>query len=144
VGATGHDTKAIDVGAARDLASKLVEAYSACRDTGEVFAPDCLFDVNIPMWRFQIRGAGEFFSWLRGYSPTGYRLSPARVVPSVSGFVVEVEGDYELRGEPTYFRNLLLCEVGDGRVRDLTFFCTGDWDPATRARHSAEVTLIRP
>jgi hypothetical protein len=41
-------------------------------------------------------------------------------------------------------RKIVLCEVRDGRISELTIYCSGDWDEELRARHAAEATLLRP
>jgi hypothetical protein len=33
--------------------------------------------------------------------------------------------------------------VTDGAIAELTVYCTGDWDQARQAEHTAAVTLIR-
>lgn len=126
------------------LAEALIRAYERCRGGRALFTPDALFDINVPTWRFQVRGSDAFFDWLRRYAPEGYRLTLLRAAPTASGFVAEVEGEYAHHGEDLYFRNLLLCEVSDGRIAELTFYCTGDWDAETRARQRHEAPMIRP
>ena len=136
-------TAGIDHQEALRLADRLASVYATYQGTEQVFTPDVLFDVNVPTWRFQVQGADAFFSWLRGHSPDGYGITLARTVPTGSGFVAEVEGEYRPHGVDLYFRNLLLCEVRDGRISEVVFFCTGDWDPGTRARQAAEAPMIR-
>ena len=109
----------------------------------EIFAPDAFFDVNVPTWRFQVRGVERFVGWLQGYAPHGYRIVVVRDLPTSTGFVLEVEGEYEHHGEPLFFRNLYVCDVADDRITDVSFWCTGDWDPETRARHDAEAVMHR-
>ncbi len=126
------------------LADKLVHVYASYEGADEVFAPDALFDVNVPSWRFQLEGPEAFFSWLRGHSPDGYAITLVAVTPTRSGFVAEVEGEYRPGDENLYFRNLILCHVEAERIIEVVFFCTGDWDPQTRARQAAEAPMIRP
>ena len=109
----------------------------------EIFAPDALFDINVPTWRFQLRGVQRFVGWLQGYDPRGYRITVTRELPTDTGFVLEIEGEYEHHGMPLFFRNLYVCDVADGRITDVSFWCTGDWDPETRARYDAEAPRIR-
>jgi len=124
------------------LADRLATVYATYQGAEEVFAPDALFDVNVPTWRFQVEGPEAFFSWLKGYSPDGYGIRIVRATPTASGFVVELEGEYSPHGHDLYFRNLLLCEVRDGRITELVFYCTGDWDAETRARQLAEAPMV--
>lgn len=109
----------------------------------EIFAADAFFDVNVPTWRFQVRGVERFVGWLQSYAPNGYRITVTRELPTATGFVLEIEGEYEHHGVPLFFRNLYICDVTDGLISDVSFWCTGDWDPETRARHDAEASRIR-
>ncbi|HEX2063124.1 MAG TPA: hypothetical protein VHE80_01745 [Acidimicrobiales bacterium] len=142
-GSATTTTAGVDHEDALRLADRLASVYATYQGTEEVFTPDVLFDVNVPAWRFQVQGADAFFSWLRGHSPEGYGITLVRAVPTSSGFVAEVEGEYRPHGVDLYFRNLLLCEVEDDRISEVVFFCTGDWDPGTRARQAAEAPMVR-
>lgn len=138
-------SKGSTVETTRDLmamADGFATAYATYRDAEGLFAPDVLFDINVPGWRFQVEGAGAFFDWLRGHSPDGYGIRIVRAAPTATGFVVEVEGEYAPHGEELYFRNLIACHVRDGRIAEVVYYCTGDWDPPTRARWLAEPPML--
>ena len=138
-------TKGSTVETTRDLmalADRFATAYATYRGADAVFAPNVLFDINVPGWRFQVSGADAFFSWLQGHSPDGYGIRIARTTPTASGFVVEVEGEYAPHGHGLFFRNLIECEVRAGRISEVVYFCTGDWDPDTRARWLAEPPMV--
>ena len=109
----------------------------------QIFAPDAFFDINVPTWRFQVRGVERFAGWLQGCAPHGYTITVVRELATASGFVLEIEGDYEHHGVPLFFRNLYVCDVADGLITDVSFWCTGDWDPETRAQHAAEAPMLR-
>ena len=127
------------------LAKGLVGVLETYSGTDEVFEPDAFFDINVPTWRFQMEGPQTLIGWLREYCPDGYRIAAKSPIPTATGFVLEVEGDYaDPEGNPLFFRNLYVCKVQDGRITELTFWCTGDWDVETREHHRAEVQLIRP
>jgi hypothetical protein len=126
-----------------ELADRLADVYATYRGADELFAPNAFFDLNVPSWRLQLGGAEAFTSWLRGHSPEGYAITLLQVVPTASGFAAELEGEYTPGGDDRYFRNLVLCEVADGRITEVTFYCTGDWDAETRARQAAEALMIR-
>lgn len=125
------------------LAEGLVRAYSRYNDSDRVFAAHVLFDINVPTWRFQVQGAEAFFAWLKEHSPQGYDIRLLRSVTTASGFVAEIEGEYN-PSNGLYFRNLLLCQVEQDRITELVFYCTGDWDPETKARQASEAPMIRP
>jgi hypothetical protein len=65
-----------------------------------------------------------------------------RTVPTASGFVTErsrEDGGADITG-----RKIVLCTVRDGRVSELTIYCSGDWDEELRARHAAKARILRP
>jgi hypothetical protein len=62
----------------------------------------------------------------------------------VNGFVAEFVGRHEEAGEAMTDRKILLCEVVQGRITDLTIYCSGDWDAELRGRHAAEAPVLRP
>lgn len=122
-----------------DRLADLLRSYEGA----EVFAPDAVFDINVPIWRFQVTGVERFLRWLQGYAPHGYLINVQRVLPTATGFAIELEGEYEHHGIPLFFRNLYVAEVSAGQINALSFWCTGDWDPDTRARQAAEAPMVR-
>ena len=84
--------------------------------------------------------------WLKGYSPDGAdEVTVVRTIPTVTGFVTEFVGRHdEDGGKEMTDRKIVLCEVRDGRIAELTIYCSGDWDAELRARHAAETPLLRP
>ena len=44
----------------------------------------------------------------------------------------------------TAAREMARADISDDGITELSVYCTGDWDTATRAEHAAAVTLIRP
>ena len=67
-----------------------------------------------------------------------------RTIPTVTGFVTEFVGRHQENGEEMTDRKILLCEVRDGRIAELTVYCSGDWDAELRARHAAETQRSAP
>ena len=63
-----------------------------------------------------------------------------RAVPTATGFVMEHEETHA----GVVARRLILCEVRDGRITDVTVYCNGGWDDELRARHAAEAPMLRP
>jgi hypothetical protein len=126
---------------------RLSAALNRCFQTHEpepdVFAPDVLFDVYPPFWRFQIRGPDAYAAQLRAIAdgPSSSRM--LRVVPTATGFVME--NDEGRHGAtPLVARHLWLCEVRDGRITEAVGYCNGGWDDELRARHAAEAPMLRP
>ena len=127
----------------QELSERLADVFRTA-DAGEVFTDDLFLDGHPPFWRFQLEGRDTFASWLQGYSPDGADITVIRTIPTVSGFVTEMVGEHLEGGAVMTDRKILLCDVHDGRISELTIFCSGDWDEELRTRHAAETTLLRP
>ena len=131
--------------ATRDLATveRLATALNRCFETFtadvDTFTADAFFDLLPPFWRFQLKGPEAFLAQLRTIARGVSTARILRVVPTVSGFVLEHE---ETRGDEVA-RRLLLCEVRDGRIAEVVVYCNGEWDAALRARHAAEAPMLR-
>lgn len=129
--------------AAQELSERLADVFRT-GTAGDVLAEDVFLDGHPPLWRFQLQGRDDFQAWLSGYSPDGADTTVVRTVPTVSGFVTEMTGRHLEDGEEMTDRKILLCEVRDGQIAQLTVYCSGDWDAELRARHAAEVLILRP
>lgn len=126
---------------------RLVEGMVHVLETGEgaaeVFAPDAVFDLNVPAWRFQVRGAAAFDEWWHQEVQHRGRVTVGRSAATSSGFVLEVSIEFEFERQELYARQLILADVSDGRVTNVVLYCTGDWDAGTRARQAVEAPMIR-
>jgi hypothetical protein len=126
---------------------RLSEAFRRCIATYEVddrtFAPDVLFDIYPPFWRFQIQGPAALLDNLRSISEVPGDVTVLRTVRTASGFVTEHE-ETTSGPEVMVVRHLWLCEVRDGRIVEAVGYCNGPWDAELRARHAAEAPMIRP
>ena len=111
----------------------------------EVYRPDVLLDVNVPFWRFQLKGADAAVTWFKQTSGRfrGYRVPWTRATASDELLVIE----WELRTDGDDGENLCrevdLLRLDDGHVTEHVIFCTGMWDAATVARQRAEAPIIR-
>lgn len=141
--ATIEQARAIDRATAERLSEGVAAAFRTGR-TGDVFTEDLFLDGHPPYWRFQLQGIEAFAGWLRGYVADGGEASVVRAIPTESGFVSELVGRHGSDGEEMTDRKIVLCEVRDGRVSEMTVYCSGDWDAELRARHAAEAPMIRP
>jgi hypothetical protein len=105
---------------------------------------DLFLDGHPPMWRFQLQGLDALSAWLRGYSPGGVDTTAVRAVPTDTGFVTELTGRHEEDGVLMTDRKILVCDVRNGRISELTIYCSGDWGPeltrSRRGRDSAATT----
>ncbi|HEY2298927.1 MAG TPA: hypothetical protein VGL39_09430 [Jatrophihabitantaceae bacterium] len=137
-------TTMIDTDTARLLAGQLIEFL----ETGEVadglFAPDVFCDFTPPEWRLQAQGLGGTVAIRKAGHPSKGRVPQARLDVTERGFVLEVEEIWDGDDGEWYCRELIRADVTDSSVSAISVYCTGDWSPAQRARHSAEVTLLRP
>ncbi len=111
-----------------------------------VFRSDVFFDLNMPVWRFQLQGREAWESQLRKLAEGGgeVRVDVVRTVSTVSGFVTEHEEFQNVDGQELSARRLWLCEVRDGLISDVVGYCSGKWDEELRARHAIEAPMLRP
>ena len=140
---TTYESTAIDDATAQELSERLADVFRTA-DNFDVFTDDVFLDGHPPQWRFQLQGRDVFAAWLKDYSPRGHETTVARTVPTATGFVTEMLGRFVEDGEEMTDRKIILCAVRDGRVSEMTIYCSGDWGSELRARHAAETTLIRP
>ncbi len=135
----------LDQMTADELADEFHRCFSTFEARVDLFAPDTLFDLLPPYWRFQIEGSNEAFcSQLRSISEGSVEVEVVRTLPTSSGFVTEhVETQHTPDGD-VVARRLHLCEVRDGQICAVTTYCNGGWDEELRARHAAEAPMPRP
>jgi ketosteroid isomerase-like protein len=133
----------LDDAVAQELSERLADVFRTAQAT-DVLADDVFLDGNPPEWRFQLQGRDAFDAWIKSFMPDGADTTVVRTIPTVTGFVTEFTGRHDEDGGEITDRKILLAEVRDGRVAELTVYCSGDWDADLRARHAAETQLIRP
>ena len=140
---TATNTAPTDDATAQELSERLADVFRTGK-ASEVLADDLFLDGHPPLWRFQLQGRDAFAAWLAGYSPAGAETTVVRTIPTATGFVTEFLGRHDEDGEEMTDRKILLCEVRDGQISELTVYCSGDWDAELRARHAAEAPILRP
>ena len=133
----------LDDAVAEELSERLADVFRTAQAT-DVLADDVFLDGNPPEWRFQLQGRDTFDAWIKSFMPHGADTTVVRTIPTVTGFVTEFTGRHDEDGREITDRKILLAEVRDGRIAELTVYCSGDWDADLRARHAAETQLIRP
>lgn len=134
---------AFDDAVAQELSERLADVFRTAQ-AADVLADDVFLDGNPPEWRFQLQGRDTFDTWIKSFMPNGADTTVVRTIPTVTGFVAEFTGRHDEDGREITDRKILLAEVRDGRIAELTVYCSGDWDADLRARHTAETHLIRP
>jgi hypothetical protein len=130
----------VDPATVKRLSTALNRCFETFDAGQDVFAEDAFFDLRPPFWRFQLEGPEAFAAQLRAIAPGPTRARVLRAVPTAAGFVMEQE---EISDAEVAHR-LILCEVRDGRITDVTVYCNGGWDAELRARHAAEAPMLRP
>jgi hypothetical protein len=117
-------------------------------ETGEVdaslFDADVFCDFTLPRWRLQAQGLEPVLALRRQGHPSPGRVPRFRCDPTPSGFVLEVEEEWEQDGEAWYCREMFRADVTGETIAALAVYCTGDWDRSRRAQHAREVPLLRP
>jgi hypothetical protein len=135
---------AIDLATAERLSDRFAEVFQTLDAGEDLFSPDVFFDLNMPVWRFQLQGPRAFESQLKRITRGDVRIDVLRTVPTNSGFVTEHEEHQEVGGQDFTARRLWLCQVRAGRIAEAVGYCSGEWDAELRARHTAEAPMIRP
>ena len=141
---TAPAASASDIDAVNRLSGAFAHVFEDPDSAEQAFAPDAFFDLNMPVWRFQIQGAAAFAAQLEQINEGRVRITLLRTVPTTDGFVTEHEEHQDVGGHDLTARRLWLCKVRDSRIVEAVGYCSGEWDEALRARHAAEAPMIRP
>lgn len=128
----------------RELAAKFIKFLETGTAPDGLFTSDAFCDFTMPQWRLQAQGAEDIASMRKSGHPGPGRVPRSRFDATTTGFVLEVEEEWEQDGESWYCRELFRADVADGGISQISVYCTGDWDRATVARHRETVPLIRP
>jgi hypothetical protein len=126
------------------LSEQFAGVFGAPATAADVFTDDAFFDLNMPVWRFQVQGPVAFAAQLAQINEGEVRIDVLRTVPTGTGFVTEHEEHQLIGGQDLTARRMWLCEVRDGRITTAVGYCSGEWDEELRARHAAEAPLLRP
>jgi hypothetical protein len=126
------------------LSKRFAETFERLEAELDVFAPDAFFDLNMPVWRFQLIGADAFSAQLRHINQGPIRIDVLRTVTTDAGFATEHEEHQDVDGEDLTARRRWLCSVYDGRSSEAIGYCSGEWDAELRARHALEAPMVRP
>jgi hypothetical protein len=125
-----------------------VARFIAFLETGdahpELFTAEVFVDFTLPRWRQQARGRDELIAMRRQGHPSPGKVTRWRTDPTPTGFVLELEEQWEQGGEPWYCREMFRADVEGDAIHELSVYCTGDWDTRRRAEHAREVRLLRP
>ncbi len=128
----------------RELAAKFIAFLETGTAPEGLFTADAFCDFTPPQWRLQAQGAEDIAMLRKAGHPSPGRVPRSRFDSTSTGFVLEVEEEWDQDGESWYCRELFRADVADGAIAQLTAYCTGDWDSAQVDRHREMVTLLRP
>jgi hypothetical protein len=110
-----------------------------------LFAPDVFADLTFPTWRVQVEGGEAVVEARRRTHPQPGTVRLEQVVATAGGWAIKLEERWADGGQRWYCREGFLADLDEqGRIADLTLYCTGDWDEARVAEHAGAVTLLRP
>ena len=129
---------------ARDLAGQMITFMETGAPPDGLFTPDVFCDFTMPQWRLQAQGIEDVTALRNAGHPGPSSIPRSRFDPTTTGFVLEVEEQWDQDGESWYCRELFRADVGEAGISEISVYCTGDWDRALVARHGREVSLLRP
>lgn len=133
-----HETRA------HELAEKLVVFLETGEARPGLLAQDAFCDFSMPTWRLQAFGVDDVIALRRAGHPGPATVTRWRFDPTPTGFVLEFEEAWDAGGEHWTSREIVRADVNDAGISELSVYCTGDWDGASREAHAAAVSLIRP
>jgi hypothetical protein len=133
-----------DANAVERLSQRFARVFEDPATAAEVFSSDAFFDLNMPVWRFQVQGAAAFAEQIKEINEGAVQIRVLRTVPTNGGFVTEHEEHQEVGGQDLSARRLWLCAVNDERIVEAVGYCSGEWDEELRIRHAIEAPMIRP
>ena len=128
----------------KQIAGKLITFLETGKAPQGLFAPDAFVDFTMPQWRLQAQGADDVVAMRLHSHPGQGRVPRSRYDATETGFVLEVEEEWEEDGESWYCRELFRADVVGDAISSLSVYCTGDWDRQRRAEHARAVQLLRP
>ncbi|MGB9377741.1 MAG: hypothetical protein WCB04_09545 [Mycobacteriales bacterium] len=129
---------------ARELADEFITFLETGTAPEGLFTADAFCDFTMPQWRLQGQGIEDLTALRKAGHPGPGRVPRSRLDVTETGFVLEVEEQWDHAGESWYCRELFRADISDGSISAVSVYCTGDWDRALVARHAQTVALIRP
>lgn len=142
---TGTLSSVVDAEQVQRLSQGLVAFLETNTPPDDLFQPDVFCDLSLPQWRLQTDSANAIVRVRRESHPDPGRVSRWRSDATPDGFVFEFEERWkDTNGEDWYAREMIRATVNDGRIAEMSIYCTGDWDRNRQAEHARSVTLPRP
>jgi hypothetical protein len=128
----------------RCLAARFVQFLETGSVPDGLFTDDVFCDFTMPLWRLQAQGVEDTVRLRKAGHPGPGQVPRWRCDSTPTGFVIEFEERWEQDGKEWYSRELARIDTRGDQIAAMSVYCTGDWDAARRAKHVAEVSLLRP
>jgi hypothetical protein len=128
---------------ARELAGQFVTFLETGTPPDGLFTPSVFVDFTMPFWRAQAQGIEDAVQLRKRGHPSQGSVPRSRFDSTATGFVLEVEEQWDQDGQPWYCRELFRADVSDGSISELSVYCTGDWDAELVRKHARTVRLLR-
>ena len=128
----------------RNLADGLITFLETGTAPDGLFAADVFCDFTMPLWRLQAQGIEDVVRLRKGGHPAPGRVPRSRFDLTATGFVLEVEEQWEQDGDSWYCRELFRADVAEDGISQMSVYCTGDWDSERVAQHATAVQLLQP
>ena len=142
---TSTTVQARDAAEVRRLSEGLVAFLESNTAPDGLFHSDVFCDLSLPQWRLQTDSAADIARLRRESHPDLGQVARWRSDPLPDGFVFEFEERWiDARGEHWYAREMIRATVANGRIAEMSIYCTGDWDQARVDEHARAVRLLRP
>ena len=110
----------------------------------DLFGDDVFCDFSLPTWRLQASGRSDVIALRQRGHPGPSTVVGHQVRPTPDGFVMELQERWSDAGGDWYCRECLLATLREGRITELSVYCTGDWSRQRQHDHVRAVQLLRP
>ncbi|HKB39340.1 MAG TPA: hypothetical protein VKD72_23080 [Gemmataceae bacterium] len=128
---------------ARDLADKLITFMETGVPPEGAFTADVFCDFTMPQWRLQAQGIEDVTALRKAGHPGPSTVPRSRFDTTATGFVLEVEEQWEDSAESWYCREMIRADISGESISQISVYCTGDWDRERVRRHAETVPLLR-
>lgn len=126
------------------ISRQFADTFETLEVREDLFSTDVFFDLNMPVWRFQLQGREPFAEQLRRITRGDVRIEVLRTLQTDSGFVTDHVETQQIGQDEVSARKIWLCELVADKIVHATCYCTGEWNAALRARHALEAPMLRP
>jgi hypothetical protein len=121
---------------AEEVATRFVQFLETGEPPTALFTDDAFVDFTSPRWRAQAQGKDQVVALRRKSHPTVGRVPRWRCDPTPTGFVLELEEQWQDGGEQWYCREMFRADVRDASIAHLSVYCTGDSPRVARSTHA--------